>query len=92
MKVTTRSGSIYEIVGDLVRRVNFDAGKRGDGVWQLLVDMSPSIPKIGFPMVLVLGSLAKYGGDDIGTPLGMVSGETTRITTAVTEVTDTKEN
>ncbi len=86
MIVTTESGSVYEFEADRVRRVNTDATKRGDGEWQTLFTMFPKTPTVGHPMVLVLESLARYGGDDQGTPPEFVSGETTRRTTPVTEV------
>jgi len=84
--VTTESGSVYEIESTRVRRVNPDATKRGDGDWQELLTMFPKTPTVGHPMLLVMKSLAHLGQDDYGTPRELASGETTRRTTPVVEV------
>lgn len=83
--VTTTSGAIYEFdkLGQ-VRRVNDSHVKRGDAEWQKLTN-KPTI-EVGRPMILVMESLARYGGDDYGTKLEDVSPYTTRRTTAVTMI------
>ena len=86
MLVTTESGSQYEIEADRVRRVNRDHTKRGDGDWQPLVSMFPPRPVVGSPMTLTMKSLARYGGDDIGTPPELADEVTTRRTSRVTSV------
>jgi len=86
----TTSGAEYEIrdgdePGELfVRRNSFDYEKRGDGDWQRLV--APPLIQKGRPVVLVMESLARYGGDDHGTRLDDVSPVTTRRTTPVVEI------
>lgn len=87
MLVTTESGSQYEIEADRIRRVSAVHTKRGDGDWQPLVSLSPRVPVIGSPLLIVMKSLARYGVDDYGTPPERVDEVTTRRTTAVTEVT-----
>lgn len=86
MLVTTESGSQYEIEADRVRRINPAHTKRGDGDWQPLVSMFPKVPKVGYPMVLVVESLTRYGGDDLGTPPELADEVTTRRTTSVTAI------
>ncbi len=84
MRVKTESGAVYEIEGDRVRRVNASHEKRGDGLWQALLAY-PAIA-LGKSMVLIMESLARYGGDDHGTTPENTAAETTRITTPVTEI------
>ena len=84
--IHTESGAVYEFAGDRVRRVNPDHNKRGDGDWQVLVTQFPKTPIVGSPMVLVVESLAHYGGDDYGTPPEKVSDTTTRRTTPVARI------
>lgn len=84
--VETESGSTYEFEGNRVRRVNESANKRGDTEWQPLVTMFPKTPTVGYPMLLVLKSLVRYGGDDHGTPPDRADEVTTRRTTTVTNV------
>lgn len=91
MRFTTQSGASYEIDAGRVRRFNPGAVKRGDGDWQELVAMIPLNPVVGEPVTLVMGSLARYGADDIGTPPEMVSGQTTRTTTRVVNVEGSTE-
>lgn len=86
MRFTTQSGASYEIQPGRVRRVNPGAVKRGDGDWQELVAMIPVNPRVGERVTLVMGSLAHYGADDIGTPREMASGTTTRTTTRVVSI------
>ena len=86
MKITTQSGSAYEIQGNRVRRINPGHEKRGDGDWQDLIALIPSTPVVGQRMILSMGSLAHLGPDDIGTPRKHASGTTTRTTTPVTSI------
>ena len=89
----TRSGAVYEYkVEDgtpLIRRINPEHEKRGDGEWQILLEPLPDRSLVGAIAVLVLSSLARYGEDDHGTPheVAARSGVTTRATTTV--VSDT---
>lgn len=89
----TRSGAVYEYkVEDgtpLIRRINPEHEKRGDGEWQVLLEPLPDRSLVGAIAVLVLSSLARYGEDDHGTPREVAarSGVTTRVTTTV--VSDT---
>lgn len=93
LQVTTESGAKYEFENrdgqEFVRRVNPDYEKRGDGDWQVLLDLFPEIPTVGQSLVIVMESLARYGQDDHGTPPELVSNVTTRRTTPIIEV---KEN
>jgi hypothetical protein len=89
----TRSGAVYEYkVEDgtpLIRRINPEHEKRGDGEWQVLLEPLPDRSLVGAIAVLVLSSLARYGEDDHGTPCEIAArwGVTTRVTTTV--VSDT---
>jgi hypothetical protein len=82
-QITTESGAVYEIDGSRVRRVNPSHEKRGDGDWQQLRTMFPKTPMLGYPMVLVMDTLRRYGGDDHGTPDDLADDVTTRRTTPV---------
>lgn len=90
--IRTTSGAVYELDGDFcgapgefrVRRVNPSHEKRGDGEWQNVV--APPLIQEGRSMVLAMESLARYGGDDIGTRLDDVSQVTTRVTTPVVSI------
>lgn len=62
MKFLTESGSMYEIDGDHVRRVNEGYGKRADGEWIRLLE-EPVVWE-GYPARLVMESLSSYGPDD----------------------------
>lgn len=87
----TQSGAIYEYVIDpdnnapMIRRVNPEAEKRGDGEWQELLTPLSAGSLEGYRMVLVMKSLARYGQDDYGTSRedAEASGVTTRVTTRV---------
>lgn len=64
MRFETETGSVYELKGSLVRRVNGAAEKRGDGSWLLLLN-TPDI-KLGSRAELLLEPLDKLGPDDEG--------------------------
>jgi len=87
----TESGAVYEYVmqGEtpMIRRVNPEHEKRGDGEWQELLTPLSTGSLEGYRMVLVMRSLAHYGQDDYGTSPGDAesSGVTTRVTTRVLE-------
>ena len=87
----TESGAVYEYVmqGEtpMIRRVNPEHEKRGDGEWQELLTPLSTGSLEGYRMVLVMRSLARYGQDDYGTSLedAEASGVTTRVTTRVVE-------
>ena len=85
-EIYTESGSLYEIADGHVRRQNEDAVKRGDGEWQRLVTQFPTTPTVGYPLELVMESLARYGADDSGATGGETSNVTTRRTSRVTRV------
>lgn len=65
MKFLTESGSIYEVDGDHIRRINPGYQKRADGEWVRL--LQPSIIREGECAYLVLENLSEYGEDDYGT-------------------------
>lgn len=71
----------------MIRRVNPEAEKRGDGEWQELLTPLSAGSLEGYRMVLVMRSLARYGQDDHGTSPedAEASGVTTRVTTRVVE-------
>lgn len=71
----------------MIRRVNPEAEKRGDGEWQELLTPLSTGSLEGYRMVLVMKSLARYGQDDHGTSPedAEASGVTTRVTTRVVE-------
>lgn len=87
----TKSGAVYEYtVVDgvpMIRRVNHDHEKRGDGEWQEMLTPLSSGSLVGFRLLLVLKSLARYGQDDSGTSAeeADASSVTTRVTTHVVE-------
>ena len=87
----TESGAVYEYVmqGEtpMIRRVNPEHEKRGDGEWQELLTPLSAGSLEGYRMVLVMRSLAHYGQDDYGTSPedAEASGVTTRVTTRVVE-------
>lgn len=88
MKFLTESGSIYEIDGNHVRRINEGYEKRADGEWVRLVD-PPLIVREGEPVVLRLESLANYGPDDYENTVQVTpDAETVRVTTPVVRVWD----
>lgn len=64
MKFLTESGSIYEIDGDHIRRINTEARKRADGEWIRLLE-EPVVWE-GYPVRLVMESLSSHGPDDYG--------------------------
>ena len=75
----TMSGARYWIKGSMLKRLNPNDEKRGDGEWLRLLE-EPEIV-VGMPAYLVLEPLSKYGPDDYG-----VHGEamvTNRVTTPV---------
>lgn len=75
----TMSGARYWVKGNMLKRLNPNDEKRGDGEWLRLLE-EPEIV-VGMPAYLVLEPLSKYGPDDYD-----VSGEavmTSRITTPV---------
>lgn len=82
IRVTTETGSRYEIEGAKIRRVNTSAEKRGDGLWLQLAN--EPIPIVGQPMVLILESLSAMGPDDSGAVVP--GGVTLRRTSWVTAV------
>lgn len=87
----TESGAVYEYTvldeTPMIRRVNPEAEKRGDGEWQELLTPLSAGSLEGYRMVLVMRSLARYGQDDHGTSPedAEASGVTTRVTTRVVE-------
>lgn len=82
MKFRTESGSTYEIVGDKIRRLNRDFGKRADGFWIQLAER-PTV-QVGYPVWIVMESLKEYGPDDYGNEYA--EDVTTRVTTPVTVI------
>ena len=84
MKFLTESGSIYEIDGDHIRRINVGYEKRADGEWIRLLE-TPKI-EVGECAFLVLENLSEYGEDDYG---NLVKSEATwRRTSPVDRVWD----
>ena len=86
MKFLTESGSIYEIDGDHIRRINErpQGAKRADGEWVRLMET----PKIGVGecAFLVLENLSEFGEDDYG---NLVKSESTwRRTSPVERIWD----
>lgn len=83
--VKTESGSVYEFDGDMVRRVNPDGEKRGDGRWiKMVKPIAPTQEDVGSGMLLVLDSLSDEGADDYG--FDLVSDVTIRATSRIGEV------
>ena len=82
--VYTKSGAVYQVDGDRIRRVNEGHEKRGDGEWLQLLT-APTIT-VGGSMLLQLEPLDSFGPDDFG--MQFASFATTRITTPVTKVVD----
>lgn len=82
MKFQTESGSVYEIDGDHIRRVNTLATKRADGEWLRMVTV-PEV-ELGQPVRTAIESLAQYGPDDEGNETGEVDEETYKFTYRVT--------
>lgn len=87
----TESGAVYKYtVVDgmpMIRRVSHDHEKRGDGEWQEMLTPLSAGSLVGYRVVLVMRSLARYGQDDHGTSPedAEASGVTTRVTTRVVE-------
>lgn len=81
--IKTKSGAVYEADGQMIRRVNVDDVKRGDGEWQRMVLPLPEWNTEGMRLFLTLESLAHLGVDDYGTPRSEASEFTTRVTTPV---------
>jgi len=87
----TESGAVYEYTvldeTPMIRRVNPDHEKRGDGEWQEMLTPLPTGSLEGYRMVLVMKSLARYGQDDHDTSPedAEASGVTSRVTTRVVE-------
>lgn len=71
----TYTGSTYEINHGMIRRLNPNAEKRGDGKWFLLYNR-PEI-WVGRPAFLMMESLAAFGVDDYGTEGGVITTRTT---------------
>lgn len=88
-RVTTESGSVYEIDGDRIRRLPDPRVKRNimraDGEWKTLLQPMAD-PRVGEPLTLILEPLVAYGPDGYGNTHG---GPTMRFTTPVTSVEDT---
>ena len=86
MRITTQSGSVYEIEDNRIRRMNASHEKRGDGDWQALFSIHPNHFDVGDRLVIVMGSLAHIGPDDHGTSAKHASPYTTRTTTPITKI------
>lgn len=71
----TWSGSTYEINHSMIRRLNPDYEKRGDGNWYTLYNR-PEI-WVGQPVYLMMESLSHLGADDHGTGGGVLTTRTT---------------
>lgn len=85
----TVSGSIYEIQGNKVRRVNPEHKKRADGDWVELLETP--VVEIGKRVSLAMRSLAELGPDDLdNTVRGDVLSVTSRLTTEVEWIEDGK--
>lgn len=87
IRFETESGSVYEIRRtpwdySEVRRVNTGAEKRADGEWVRLISFSTL--EVGYPLLLEMENLGKYGPDDEGNRHG--SFVTHRTTTVVTSI------
>ena len=62
----TYTGSSYWVKGGKVKRLNYAAGKRGDGEWLTLVNL-PDI-RVGQSACLMLEPINHLGDDDSGRP------------------------
>lgn len=71
----TYTGSRYEINHGMIRRLNPNAEKRGDGNWYTLYNR-PEI-EVGQFTYLLMESLAAFGVDDYGTEGGELTTRTT---------------
>ena len=71
----TYTGSTYEINHGMIRRLNANAEKRGDGNWYALYNR-PEI-EVGQSAYLMMESLSHLGADDYGQEGGALTTRTT---------------